>query len=288
MGYYLKTWIAVAVMLASIAAFCYAIYSLIGIGTCASGNTPYVIATPCPAGVGLIAFLMGGGIVGFVIGFFVLQWRGDPPGGRREGAQPLVPLGWALWGLFFLAGGIVSLAAALRDPSSPGMLGPLIVGITFIPMGIGPLVWGVFSRRKSARAAYLMQHGTKASGVISNVADTGVTINMNPYVRFTVTVHPPSGAPFDVVKTSVVSRLAIPRIGQPVIVWYDPNDHSNCVLGVPTGAETAQAPTGETGSPAATPPDSLDRLERLVKLRDEGALTPEEFETQKAHLLGES
>lgn len=40
-----------------------------------------------------------------------------------------------------------------------------------------------------------------------------------------------------------------------------------------------------TGDAAAV--DPLDRLEQLVKLRDEGALTEAEFETQKAKILGE-
>jgi hypothetical protein len=42
-------------------------------------------------------------------------------------------------------------------------------------------------------------------------------------------------------------------------------------------------------SPAPSPPeakDDLDRLEQLVRLRDAGALSPEEFEEQKARILG--
>ena len=39
--------------------------------------------------------------------------------------------------------------------------------------------------------------------------------------------------------------------------------------------------TGGAGSS-----DPVDQLERLVKLRDLGALTPEEFEAQKARILG--
>jgi hypothetical protein len=45
----------------------------------------------------------------------------------------------------------------------------------------------------------------------------------------------------------------------------------------------AQAAAG--GSPAESPED---RLEKLAKLRDSGALTQEEFETQKAKILGSS
>lgn len=39
-----------------------------------------------------------------------------------------------------------------------------------------------------------------------------------------------------------------------------------------------------TGGKGST--DPVDQMERLVKLRDMGALTPEEFEAQKARILG--
>jgi hypothetical protein len=46
-------------------------------------------------------------------------------------------------------------------------------------------------------------------------------------------------------------------------------------------------PLGDPPAPAApTHADDLDRLEQLVRLRDAGALTPEEFEAQKARILG--
>ncbi|HVY79313.1 MAG TPA: PH domain-containing protein [Solirubrobacterales bacterium] len=45
--------------------------------------------------------------------------------------------------------------------------------------------------------------------------------------------------------------------------------------------------TAPTAHASAPPPAAhLDQLERLVKLRDAGALTSEEFESQKAKLLG--
>ena len=42
---------------------------------------------------------------------------------------------------------------------------------------------------------------------------------------------------------------------------------------------------GAQGS-ASPAEDRLEQLERLVKLRDSGALTQEEFEQQKAEILG--
>jgi hypothetical protein len=43
------------------------------------------------------------------------------------------------------------------------------------------------------------------------------------------------------------------------------------------------APTAHASAPSEV--DQLDQLERLVKLRDAGGLTDEEFEAQKAKLL---
>lgn len=45
--------------------------------------------------------------------------------------------------------------------------------------------------------------------------------------------------------------------------------------------ESGGMSTGGSGST-----DPVDQMERLVKLRDMGALTPEEFEEQKARILG--
>ena len=43
--------------------------------------------------------------------------------------------------------------------------------------------------------------------------------------------------------------------------------------------------TGVKGAPAT--PDPLDQLKKLAELRDMGALTDDEFETQKAKILAE-
>jgi hypothetical protein len=54
-------------------------------------------------------------------------------------------------------------------------------------------------------------------------------------------------------------------------------------FGAPLGDPPVSSP------PASSPPqakDDLDRLEQLVRLRDAGALSPEEFEEQKARILG--
>jgi Short C-terminal domain len=44
--------------------------------------------------------------------------------------------------------------------------------------------------------------------------------------------------------------------------------------------------SGGASARAGASKDPIDQMERLVKLRDLGALTPEEFEEQKARILG--
>jgi hypothetical protein len=46
--------------------------------------------------------------------------------------------------------------------------------------------------------------------------------------------------------------------------------------------------TGTFGAPTAQKRDPLDRLKELAELRDAGALTPSEFETQKAKILADT
>lgn len=46
------------------------------------------------------------------------------------------------------------------------------------------------------------------------------------------------------------------------------------------------SPPPASPRPGSEEPDVIERLERLTKLRDAGALTPEEFEAQKQAVLG--
>ena len=57
-------------------------------------------------------------------------------------------------------------------------------------------------------------------------------------------------------------------------------------LGDPPAAAPAAAAASAEAETAPAPKDALDQLEQLVRLRDAGALTPEEFEEQKARILG--
>ena len=161
-------------------------------------------------------------------------------------------------------------------------------------------------KKKEEQAINLVQSGSVGVGTLTNVADTGITINeLEIRVKLTLRIDPIDGsAPFEGHKTTTVSRVQIPQVGARYPVFYDPADHETFAyvdsiadesgrqlilskFGDAFGPDAAGVGiVGATPAAAAPADDPLDRLEKLVKLRDAGALTPEEFEAQKAAVLG--
>jgi len=71
---------------------------------------------------------------------------------------------------------------------------------------------------------WLLQNGADGTAVVASVTDTGQTVNMNPVVVVQMKVTPASGAPFDAVAQTMVSRIAVPRAGDTVKVKYNPDN----------------------------------------------------------------
>ena len=146
MGYLIKAPLGLVLFFGGIALFNVKLVSLLETGTCASGNTPYQISQPCPSGTGTDILLLMAGIFGGLIGAGLFAFRGDPPWDRD---RPLnrpneFSFGLFAWGFFFAATGAVSLIASLTDQqvqdSSGGQLGGIIVGGTFLLMGVPALL----------------------------------------------------------------------------------------------------------------------------------------------------
>jgi len=76
----------------------------------------------------------------------------------------------------------------------------------------------------------LMKTGKSAKGEITKVEDTNVTFNKNPNVRLYITVKPDEGDEFSAVIETVVSRVNIPRKGDTVKVWYDPDNKDDIIV----------------------------------------------------------
>jgi hypothetical protein len=70
----------------------------------------------------------------------------------------------------------------------------------------------------------ILANGIQARAIVTNVQDTGMTINDNPRVKLTLQVQPEGDAPFEVTKKTTVSRVAIPSIGDAFWVRFDPAD----------------------------------------------------------------
>lgn len=194
---------------------------------------------------------------------------------------------------------------------------------------------------------HLLHFGTQGQATITDVQDTGVTINNSPRLRVTARIEAQGEAPFQVTKAMLFSRVAFPRIGEVWSVRFDPNNHQDFTFAptqsfvtapdatsVPPAASAAialrfaltdpalkdrlrqvhnadearailrsvlgaevdamkvgfqQKDSTTAGAGAAqTAMDIVGQLERLTILRDKGALTPDEFETEKRKILGET
>ncbi len=146
MGYLIKAPLGLAMFIGGIVLFNVKLVSLLETGTCASGNTPYQISQPCPSGTGTDILLLMAGIFGGLIGAGIFAARGDPPWDKDRPLNSASDFSFGLfaWGLFFAATGATSLIASLTNQqiqdSSGGQLGGIIVGGTFLLMGVPALL----------------------------------------------------------------------------------------------------------------------------------------------------
>src|SRR4051795_7255742 len=146
MGYLIKAPLGLAMFVGGIVLFNVKLVSLLETGTCASGNTPYQISQPCPSGTGTDILLLMAGIFGGLIGAGIFAFRGDPPWDKDKPINSAsgFSVGLFAWGLFFTATGATSLIASLTDEaikgSNGGELGGVIVGGTFLLMGVPALL----------------------------------------------------------------------------------------------------------------------------------------------------
>jgi hypothetical protein len=154
-------------------------------------------------------------------------------------------------------------------------------------MGIGWLCTGALlvgvaglAARSAAHRERLLATGKAGTATVLSVKDTGVTVNNSPRVRVKVRIEAAGAAPVEATNAMFVSRVSVPRAGEVYNVRFDAQNPNDFVFapGGKVGARTSAASNAED--------TLLTQLERLTALRDKGALTPEEFETQKRKLLG--
>jgi Short C-terminal domain len=247
MGYLIKAPLGLGLFFGGIVLFNVKLVSLLETGTCASGNTPYQISQPCPAGTGTDILLLVASIFAGLIGAAIFAFRGDPPWNRdgRGGRFGGFSFGVFAWGAFFTATGATSLIASLTNQaiqdSSGGKLGGIIVGGTFLAMGIPALLIALGGLLRGLRGrderppAMTATAGGMGGGMMSRMS-----------------------AGLDQARAAQQLSSRLP--------W----------------GSTAPGSGGGGGTSG-----QIAKLERLQKLRESGALTDAEFEREKAKVLAE-
>ena len=71
---------------------------------------------------------------------------------------------------------------------------------------------------------WIAQAGMDATAQVVSIKDTGSLINMNPVVILQLKVQPAMGAAFETTAQTMVSKIAIPRVGDTIKIKYNPAD----------------------------------------------------------------
>jgi len=142
-----------------------------------------------------------------------------------------------LIGYFVLTGLVMAVFFTIPALQTDAML-PYAIVIMVLLLGVPPFFFGRVFRGSNKREQEILLNGYPGKATIMDLQDTGWTVNDNPMVRMTLDIQPEVGAKFQVQVKAMVSRLAIPRVGDSFPVKYDPNDPGKVVIVPPE----AQAP----------------------------------------------
>ena len=257
-------------------------YQMMLIGSCSTPAGPGEV--PCPPGTGkYFAYIF----VGILVGMFSIFVGGS----------------WLSFSALFVGIAVGAIRAGLA-PAGEGTAGGqgwfFFFGLCFL---IGPAIMLIavpLAGLKKMKAARLMSQGSQGVGTVLAIDDTGITINNNPRVKIAMRIEPTDGVtpPFEATKTTTVSRVHLPRVGDRYDVWFDPNDRSDWmfVIGTPGGAPGMQpglrkiVEMARVGAqPVAPAPQQslavVGELNRLNELRLTGKISAEEFAARTADLL---
>jgi putative oligomerization/nucleic acid binding protein len=166
----------------------------------------------------------------------------------------------------------------------------------------------------------LEENGKRASATVVDIAEKGIAVtrgqagpvgNTEIARKTRLKVTPEDEPEFEVAKRFSFNQMSVPDVGDVVGVVYDPSDHDKIIIDQSPEAQGAAMlssagidPSLSTGDPqldelqilekggqlpSDAPPqvDPVEQLEKLTELKEKGALTDAEFETQKARILGQ-
>ena len=203
---------------------------------------------------GVVLMLLGVALIGYGTHYLARNGNCSSTGYVSYGPVPKCGAGEALYiiSTFFLGPGLA--VAGWMFTQVDGVLWPAVC----VSAGVG-----LITLRADAAP------GTQAFGVVAGIlflalAVLSVVLTVRKRLRPKPAVHGPAGL-------SAPPVLSMPAGSPPASAGPQPGGPR---FGGPRPA----------GAPAQDP---LDRIAKLAQLRDSGALTDEEFEAQKAKLLGE-
>ena len=111
-----------------------------------------------------------------------------------------------------------------------GMLTKGFMGKDFVNKMNAGIEMGKSAVNQYDMSAYLAQSGMAGTAEVLTIEDTGTLINYNPVVKLKLKVTPPYGLEFETTGQSVVSKIAIPRVGDKVNIKYNPNQVDQFVV----------------------------------------------------------
>lgn len=79
-------------------------------------------------------------------------------------------------------------------------------------------------------AQMLAQSGMEGTAEVLSIEDTGTLVNYNPVVKLALKVTPVYGTEFNTSGQSMVSKIAIPRVGDKIKIKYNPADSTQFVV----------------------------------------------------------
>lgn len=252
-----------------------AIYNMLLTGSCSTPPGPGEVA--CPPEMFLYAFYMVGGIIGGVIGTIA--------GGS-----------WLAFGALFTGIGLGGVLAGLQPAEKGGEAWFIGFGACFLLTPALGLISLPIVGLQRARVRQLMENGIQGVGTVLALEDTGVTINDNPRVRMRIRIEPTNGvmAPYEVTKTSTVSRLQLPRVGDSYPVWIDPDNPERFVFatsGTPPQAQPSPlrkiVEAAKQGAQPQQMPsmDVVRELNTLNELRLSGKISADEFARRTSDII---
>jgi hypothetical protein len=156
----------------------------------------------------------------------------------------------------------------------------LMLLVLMVLIGMPPALYSRFSAGLHGWRKRLLETGQEAPAEIMSVQDTGVSLgneDLSYFVLLTLTVTPPGAPPFTAKLEAYVSRAAVPRAGDLVMVKFDPNDRSKVVL---MDASSGSTPTRS----ASFGTDHSERREAFVAAISEATQTESQDGGQAAVL----